>query len=324
MSHGSRTLEAPLLGWLACPACRGALSREDGALRCAGGHRYEVQGGVPVFCPALGAAGDLGRTADAFEARWRRYFPQGGYMASSELLLDYLSPAGEDFLRGKDVLDAGCGMGRFARLAAAMGARTVIGVDLIAGRPLGPVGEDGWHRVQADLERLPFSRPFDFVMSLGVLHHLPDPAAGFRALAGQLKPGGHLAVWVYGRENNGWIRALIDPLRLKVTSRLPDAALHRLCLLPAAVLYWAARFRAGRLALRLVGGKALDRYARTFVARLTFWETAGVVYDHLVAPHAHYLSEAQVRRYFEDSGLELVSITSRNGNSWRALGRRPA
>lgn len=39
---------------------------------------------------------------------------------------------------------------------------------------------------------------FDYIDSCGVLHHLPDPQAGFKALAAQLAPGGGMGIMVYG------------------------------------------------------------------------------------------------------------------------------
>ena len=39
---------------------------------------------------------------------------------------------------------------------------------------------------------------FDYIDCCGVLHHLPDPSAGFRALAGALKPDAGMGLMVYG------------------------------------------------------------------------------------------------------------------------------
>ncbi|OSQ40613.1 class I SAM-dependent methyltransferase [Thalassospira mesophila] len=39
--------------------------------------------------------------------------------------------------------------------------------------------------------------PYDYIDCCGVLHHLPDPDAGLRALAGSLKPGGGMGLMVY-------------------------------------------------------------------------------------------------------------------------------
>lgn len=103
-------------------------------------------------------------------------------------------------LQNKRVLDAGCGMGRFAEVCADAGAE-VYAVDLsvaveAAFRNLG-------HRpnvriYQADIMNLPFPEAsFDYIYSIGVLHHTPDTKAAFLALVPLLRPGGALAIWVY-------------------------------------------------------------------------------------------------------------------------------
>jgi len=49
---------------------------------------------------------------------------------------------------------------------------------------------------------------FDYAFSVGVLHHLPDPRAGFRSLAGKVKDGGHLSAWVTARKITNGLRAV--------------------------------------------------------------------------------------------------------------------
>lgn len=115
---------------------------------------------------------------------------------------------------GKLVLDAGVGAGRYTDIASRWGA-DVVGVDLsyaveashrnFADRP------NVWI-AQADIGRLPF-RPgsFDFIFSIGVLHHTPDTRTYFRRLVPLLKPGGTIAIWVYPAEGDyvprsHWVR----------------------------------------------------------------------------------------------------------------------
>lgn len=120
-------------------------------------------------------------------------------------------------------MDAGCGMGRFAEVCADAGAE-VHAVDLSAAveaafRNLG-------HRprvriYQADIMNLPFPEAsFDFIYSIGVLHHTPDTRAAFLKLPPLLKPGGAIAVWVYSRK----LRFLWgSELLRKVTPSLPKS-----------------------------------------------------------------------------------------------------
>ncbi len=51
--------------------------------------------------------------------------------------------------------------------------------------------------VTGDLLSAPDHGPFDYIDCCGVLHHLPDPDAGFRALADALAPDGGMGLMVY-------------------------------------------------------------------------------------------------------------------------------
>ncbi|ONG49323.1 methyltransferase [Pseudoroseomonas deserti] len=56
--------------------------------------------------------------------------------------------------------------------------------------------------------------PFDYIDCCGVLHHLPDPAAGLAALAGSLAPGGGIGLMVYAPHGRTGVYMLQDALRL--------------------------------------------------------------------------------------------------------------
>ena len=105
-------------------------------------------------------------------------------------------------LRGKRVLDAGCGMGRFAEVGANAGAE-VHAVDLSTA--VEAAFQNLGHRpnvrlYQADIMNLPFpEESFDFIYSIGVLHHTPNTKAAFLRLPPLLKPGGAVAIWVYSK-----------------------------------------------------------------------------------------------------------------------------
>ena len=130
-------------------------------------------------------------------------------------------------LRGMLVLDAGCGGGRYARLAGRAGAK-VVGVDLSAAvvkaaalcADLPDVAI-----VRADLLDLPLAeRAFDLAFSIGVMHHSPDPRRAFAQVAARVKPGGTLAVWLY-RKNTApqeWVNSGLRAL----TTRIPGPALE--------------------------------------------------------------------------------------------------
>ena len=69
---------------------------------------------------------------------------------------------------------------------------------------------------QRSLLELPGSGlgPFDYIDCCGVLHHLPDPAEGLRALLSVLAPGGGLGLMVYAPHGRTGVYMLQEALRL--------------------------------------------------------------------------------------------------------------
>jgi len=66
--------------------------------------------------------------------------------------------------------------------------------------------------------------PFDYIDCCGVLHHLPDPAAGLAALLSVLAPGGGLGLMVYAPHGRTGVYMLQDALRLLAPANEPPPA----------------------------------------------------------------------------------------------------
>jgi SAM-dependent methyltransferase len=134
------------------------------------------------------------------------------------------------------VLDAGCGMGRYLRIAASAGA-SLVGLDLswslLAAREL-TADLPRVALVRGDLLRPPLAEgSFDHIYSLGVLDHTPDPRAAFLRLARLLRPGGRIVVWVYPKEKP-LVERIMDAHRA-VSTRLPLPVLVALSRLSAPI-----------------------------------------------------------------------------------------
>jgi SAM-dependent methyltransferase/uncharacterized protein YbaR (Trm112 family) len=319
------------LSFLACPACSGELTLQvaateeaeimEGALTCAAcAADYPVRHGVPRF---VGAVGDVeARTAEAFGYEWTRYSELADRYRQQ--FIDWIRPVEPTYFRGRTILEGGCGKGRHTALAAEFGARAVVAMDLSDAvdsafqntRHLPAV-----HVVQADLNNPPVRPVFDHAFSIGVLHHLPDPERGFRALVSRLVPGGTISAWVYGREGNGWIVHLVSPVRERVTTRLPHAMLDALSALVTLPLFLATRliYRPARStpAARLLPYAPYLGYIADFPYR----EQRSIVFDHLVAPVAFYLTRDELKGWFDALDMRDVVIEHHNANSWRGFGR---
>jgi SAM-dependent methyltransferase len=329
-------MKPTLLKYLQCPDCGASFELQTGSVEGAeiiegelicltGTHRFPIQRGIPRFASLDELAPDKIETAAQFGWQWTHFTQADERYA--EQFLGWIAPVRPEFFSGKLVLEGGCGKGRHTQLAAAWGAREVIGVDLSqavesafsATREL-----KNAHIVQADIYRLPFPRAFDYAFSVGVLHHLPDPRAGFESLATKVKPGGYLSAWVYGAENNEWITRFVNPLRKGLTSRINPRALLHLSKVPTAAVYAATKliYRP----LNRIGDGALAQhlfYNDYLMAISGFgWrEQHTIVFDHLVAPTAFYISKAEFEEWWRGINATEVQISWHNKNSWRGLAR---
>ncbi len=173
---------------------------KNGYLRTSNGNkRYKIDNYILRFI-----ASEL--YAKNFGYEWRFFNKtqldsHSGTKISKNRWMDITSMKPED-LNDKVVLEAGCGSGRFLEVVAPF-AKNLIGVDL--SRAI-EVSRDNIINeypnvdfIQADLNHIPIKdESIDFIYSIGVLDHTPSTLGGIQALSKKLKPGGKIAIWVYG------------------------------------------------------------------------------------------------------------------------------
>jgi SAM-dependent methyltransferase len=259
------------------------------------------------------------RTIDDFGEQWTKYSDNVGYYASRDLLTDVFGPLlSLDDVRGRRVAEIGAGTGRFVRLFAEAGAAHIVALEPSAA--MAPLQRNTRDLAQVTYlqqpgDQLAASGDLDYVFSIGVLHHIPDPAPVVAAARGALKPGGTVAVWLYGKEGNGFYLLLLGAL-LGLTRRLPHALL--------AALVWVLY---GPLWIYMQASRILPlplaKYMTEVLLRLDGPRRRLVLYDQLNPAYAKYYTEAEARDLIENAGFEDVRLYHRHGYSWSVVARKP-
>jgi len=219
-----------------------------------------------------------------------------------------------DDFRGKDMLDAGCGMGRNSYWPLKWGAKSVTAFDndeasLRSARTTLSEFENA-SVVSCDISHTPWEHEFDIVLCIGVLHHLRQPRLALENFVRALRPGGRLVVWVYSYEGNEWIVRFVSPVRRYLTSRLPVSLVHLLAYGASVPLYYVAI--------------PLLRRRNAYLQQLStfpFWHVHSIVFDQLIPAVANYWKRDEVSALAQGLGLSSLSVERPdNGMGWILTG----
>lgn len=266
------------------------------------------------------------RTVTQFGASWQIHAHLAQYQEKQ--FLDWIAPMTAADFAENNVLEAGCGKGRHSRLLEKFSPKRLFSVDLSDAVLLAAHNtKDADHIfcLRADLLRLPVpDGAMDVVFCVGVLHHLENPEKGLQELWRALKPGGTLCLWVYGREGNGWIVFLVDPIRKGVTSRIPTRWLRPLVWPLSACLFLALKTLyapATRHERKSVAWLPYSSYLG-YISGFPFREIEHIVLDHLCPPIAYYLSKDTLEKWFGALGPASIEYRWHNRNSWTVVARK--
>jgi uncharacterized protein YbaR (Trm112 family)/ubiquinone/menaquinone biosynthesis C-methylase UbiE len=324
-------LRPDFIDLLSCPTCghdlrlepsaRGGLAEDghvlEGGLACdVCGTSFPIERGVPRLLPSdKNRSPTRENTAARFGFEWNE-FSKFDLAEEEKSMATWFRPKELDELRGRTVFDAGCGMGRHATIADRHGVARLVGVDL------GSAVEAAFTTtrqlktvciVQGDIYHPPLkAAAFDAGYSIGVLHHLPDPKRGFAALAPKVRPGGWFQAWVYGREGNGWLLYILNPVR-RLTSKMPLTLLKLLSRLVAVPVALASKtiYRLPGVGPRLPYGD----YMR-WMSSGSFSKIHAIVFDQLLAPVAYYMRRSEVLDMVAVDGWTVQGIEHSRGMSW--------
>jgi SAM-dependent methyltransferase len=328
-------MKAWLIDVLECPACRGPeplrleadeLSGDEivsGALVCPGcSQRHAIVRGIPRFV-------STDNYAHAFGWQWNRWRKlqidrlSGHRLSETRFVAD--SRWDPSWIKGKLILDAGCGAGRFTDVAAQLGAR-VVACDLSSAieacranclEPEGasPIRGEVAH-VQANLLDLPFRvGAFDAVFCMGVIQHTPDPPKVMRALPRLLRTDGRLAYNFYEQDVLRKLQVIKYALR-RTTPDWPEPRLLALCKALVAAFFpltfVMSRIPIVRFMVRLIPICATHNPALT--VRQQYEWTLLDTFDWLNPRYEICQDHREVAKLLNDMGLSDVAAAP--GLAW--------
>ncbi len=258
------------------------------------------------------------KTIQDFGQQWTIYRDNDGFYGSTALLADVLGPLlSLDALKGARVAEVGSGTGRIVKMLLESGVGHVTAVepsDAFAVLCENLKFSEKVTCLHTTGDQLPHDGNFDIVFSIGVLHHIPDPAPVVDAVFSALRPGGRFLVWLYGKEGNEFYLRVSTLLRL-LTTRLPHFLLVPIVYgLDLALLLYLQLCRLGPLPLKDYMG---------IIRNLTPDKRRLVIYDQLKPAFAKYYTREEAEMLLTRKFTEVQSFHRRR-YSWTVIGTKSA
>jgi ubiquinone/menaquinone biosynthesis C-methylase UbiE len=252
-------------------------------------------------------------SSERFGYAWNKYNKIEA--VHEEQFKNWIDPIGPDFFVGKEFLDVGCGMGRNSFWALRWGAKSCTAIDL-DDRSLNRTRENltdfkNKNVLKLSANDITWNNRFDIAFSIGVIHHLSNPQKVLDNMYRSLKSDGTMIVWVYSQEGNEWIKRYVNPLRIRIFSRLPLWIVHVVSSILVIPLYILAKSRMSK-----------NKYLIQ-LSNFNLQHIRSIVFDQLIPSIANYWSRDEVKSLFSKYIFKSIVIKNPpNGQGWTIIGKK--
>lgn len=284
-------------------------------------------GAIPSFLTKVENANIDESVVKSFGEEWQK-FNEFSNEELAEIGDQYFDIVDHEIVdRSSYCIDIGCGTGRWSKyLSGKVGFIEAIDPSdaiLVAGNLL--KGTDNIRLSRASTDNLPFpDQTFDFGMSVGVLHHIPDTPKALADCVKKIKIGGHFYVYLYyALDNRGvvfrTIFFFVNLLR-RIISSLPSGLKRFACDVMAILVYMPV-ILVGRF-FRAIGMKKFaSKLPLNSYHDRSFFVIRNDALDRFGTKLEQRFSRKQITDMMEKAGLENIVISEKLPY-WHAIGRR--
>jgi ubiquinone/menaquinone biosynthesis C-methylase UbiE len=236
---------------------------------------------------------DKERVSHFYDVVWTEYIPE-----YKETETHWEMFYGDEEIKGKSILDAGCGTGIFSIIFANRGAGKVTGIDISEGS----LGTARSLKEKFDLKNVEFRREdmlhlpfgndsFDIVWAWGTVHHTTNPLGAITELDRVLKKGGSLFLAIYKRTGVTWIHEIIRKTLVKTPKRTWTFLSKVMAFFLAPVVFFFKRREKSRK------GEKLEE----------------LILDWYFVPIRFYYKPEEIKVFLEARGYEIEKHLAHSG-----------
>tara|TARA_Y100000590_G_scaffold367130_1_gene426954 strand:- start:310 stop:1092 length:783 start_codon:yes stop_codon:yes gene_type:complete len=253
-----------------------------------------------------------------FGSQFKQHDKIDNYWGSVDMLKDIVKPFDLNLIKNKIVSEIGIGSGRIIKNLAKFYPKKIYAVEPsdsieVAKRNNQDSKIDILYK-KISGQNINFNSEIDYIFSLGVLHHIPDPDKVCRNIYNSLKKGGKAIIWLYGKENNFLYIIIFNNLR-KITKFLPDFLLN-------IISFLLNCFLSIYIFLCNFINLPLKKYINEVLKKCSFKKRHYIIFDQLNPAYSKYYTREEVKALLENSGFKKVEIFNRHNYSWTAIAEK--
>lgn len=268
------------------------------------------------------------KTIQSFGEEWMKFnsFTQEEICIAGSQYFDIVK---QEYLnKNTNVLDLGCGSGRWTKFIASR-VKLVEAIDpsdaVFSAFNLNQ-NEKNVRVTRASVANIPFAdESFDFVICLGVLHHIPDPQKALLNLVKKMKMGGYALLYIYYNLDN---RGVLYKRLFKCSvyprifiSKMPKNTKKLTCDLIAVFIYLPLIFIAKSIKFIFPTTKTYKKWPLSYYIGKSFNIIRNDALDRFGTPLEQRFSKNEIANMMNNCGLSEIKF-SENAPFWHVLGKR--
>ena len=248
-----------------------------------------------------------------FGKQFKLYNNFKGNFGKKKTIEYYIKPFDLKKIRNKTILDIGAGAGRITKNLLRFKPRKIYSLEPSEAIEVAKknIKNKKVFFLNFKGEKLKYKNKFDYIFSIGVLHHTPNIKIILKKALNSLKSNGEFVFWLYGYENIKSYVLLINLLR-KITINMPD----KLLIFLSIILNFFSYFY---FVLCFFFNMPLKNYFTKLFNNFSFSKRNLIIFDQLNPVYAKYYSYKDILKLTKNLKIKNLRIINKDNYSWTVI-----